>query len=91
MNPTPSRTMVATLLVAAGGLLAACETGANGTPQVETITVAAQDTTPPEFAAMVEIENGKQGHAAHDGGDGDRLLDDARPRTGRNVHRLHGG
>ena len=60
MNPTPSRTMVAALLVAAGGLLAACETGANGTPQVETITVAAQDTTPPEFAAMVEIENGKQ-------------------------------
>jgi hypothetical protein len=60
MNPTPSRTMVAALLVAAGGLLAACETGANGTPQVETITVAAQDTTPPEFAAMVEIENGMQ-------------------------------
>jgi hypothetical protein len=60
MNPNPSRMMAAALLVAAGGLLAACETGANGTPQVETITVAAQDTTPPEFAAMVEIENGKQ-------------------------------
>lgn len=60
MNLTPPRTMVAALLAAAGGLLPACETGANGTPRVETITVAAQDTTPPEFAAMVEIETGSQ-------------------------------
>ena len=48
------------LLAAAGGLLPACETGANGQPQIETITVAAQDTTPPQFAAFVSIANGSQ-------------------------------
>jgi hypothetical protein len=50
---------VAVLLGAACGLLPAC-TSANGVPELEKITVAEQDTTPPQFAAFVSIDTGQQ-------------------------------
>lgn len=52
-----SRRTVAALLLAAG-TLAGCTDDDN--PQAEKITVAPQDTTPPQFAAFVAMENAKQ-------------------------------
>lgn len=55
-----SRPTVAVLLGAACTVLPACTDNGNGVPEIQTITVAEQDTTPPQFAAFVAIENAQQ-------------------------------
>jgi hypothetical protein len=52
--------LVAGLLGMACGVLPACTDAGGGVPEIQKITVAVQDTTPPQFAAFVAIENGQQ-------------------------------